>query len=31
MTLIGFQYEPVTLDLSEVCFVKEKGIPNTRE
>ena len=31
MALIGFQYEPVSLDLNEVCFEEEQDIPNARE
>ena len=31
MTLVGFQYEPVSLDVSEVCFEEEQDISNTRE
>ena len=31
MSLVGFQYEPVILDVNEVCFKKEQDIPNTRE
>ena len=26
-----FQYEPVSLDVNEVCFEEEQDIPNTRE
>ena len=29
MVLVGFQYELVSLDVSEVCF--EEDIPNTCE
>ena len=31
MVLVGFQYEPVSLDVNEVCFEGEHDIPNTRE
>ena len=31
MTSVGFEYEPVTLDVNEVCFKEEQDIPNTRE
>ena len=31
MTLVGFQYETVSLDVKEVCFNEEQDIPNTRE
>ena len=31
MTSVGFEYEPVTLDVNEVCFNEEQDIPNTRE
>ena len=31
MTLVGFQYEPVSLDVNYVCFEEEQYIPNTRE
>ena len=31
MALVGFHYEPASLDIDEVCFDKEQGIPNTRE
>ena len=30
MALVGFYYEPVSLDVNEVCF-EEQDIPNTRE
>ena len=30
MALIGFQYEPVSLDINKVYF-EEKNIPNTRK
>ena len=30
MALVGFQYEPVSLDVNEVCF-EEQDIPDTRE
>ena len=26
MALVGFQYEPVRLDVNEVCFEKEQDI-----
>ena len=34
MALVGFQYEPVSLDVNEVCFEEVQDIPNqpnTRE
>ena len=31
MVLVGFQYEPVSLDVNEVYFEVEQDIPNTRE
>ena len=31
MDLLGFQYEPVSLDVSKVCFEEEQNIPKTRE
>ena len=34
MALVGFRYEPVSLDVKEVCFEEEQeslDIPNTRE
>ena len=31
MALVGFHYEPVTLDVNEACFDEEQDIPNTRE
>ena len=31
MALAGFQYEPVSLDVNEVCFEEEQDIPNMRE
>ena len=31
MALVRFQYEPVSLDVSEVCFDEEQDITNTRE
>ena len=31
MALVGFQYEPVRLDVNEVCFEEEQDIPNTWE
>ena len=30
MTLIGFQYEPISLDVNETCFEEEQN-PNTHE
>ena len=30
MASAGFQYEPVSLDVNEVCFEEEQDIPNTR-
>ena len=30
MTLIGFQYEPISLDVNEICFEEEQN-PNTHE
>ena len=29
MALVGFQYEPVSLDVNKVCFEEEQDIPNT--
>ena len=29
MALVGFQYEPVTLDVNYVCFEEEQDFPNT--
>ena len=31
MVLVGFQYEPVSLDVNEVCFEEEHDFLNTRE
>ena len=31
MALVGFQYEPGSLDVNEVCFEEEQDIPNTSE
>ena len=31
MALVGFQYEPVSLDVSKFCFEEEQDISNTRE
>ena len=31
MALVGFHYEPVSLDVKKVCFEEEEDIPNTRE
>ena len=31
MALVGFQYEPVSLDINEVCFEEEQDITNTHE
>ena len=31
MSLVGFQYEPVSLDVNEVCYEEEQDIPNTRK
>ena len=31
MALVGFQYEPVSLDIAKVCFEEEQDIPNIRE
>ena len=31
MASIGLQYEPVSLDVKEVCFEEEQDSPNTRE
>ena len=31
MALVGFQYEPVSLDVNEKCFEEEQDIPNTSE
>ena len=31
MALVGFQYEPVSLDVNKVCFGEEQDIYNARE
>ena len=31
MALVGFQYEPVSLDVNDVCFEEEQNISNTRK
>ena len=31
MVLAGFHYEPVSLDVNEVCLEEGQNIPNTRE
>ena len=31
MTLVGFQYEPINLDVNKICFEEEHDIPNTPE
>ena len=31
MASVWLQYEPVILDVNEVCFEKVQDIPNTRE
>ena len=31
IALVGFQYEPVSLDIKEVCFDEEQDIPNTHK
>ena len=31
MTLVGFQYEPVSLYVNKVFFDEKQDIPNTRE
>ena len=31
MALVRFQYEPVSLDVNEVCFEEEQDMPNTSE
>ena len=31
MAVVGFQYEPVGLDVNEVCFEEVQDIPNTGE
>ena len=31
MALLGFQYEPVSLDVNKICIDEEQDIPNTRE
>ena len=31
MALVGFQYEPVSLDVNKICIDEEQDIPNTRE
>ena len=31
MTLVGFHYQPVNLDVNEICFEEEQDISNTRD
>ena len=31
MVLVGFQYEPASLDVNEVYFDEKQDSPNTRE
>ena len=31
MTLVGFHYQPVNLNVNEICFEEEQGISNTRD
>ena len=31
MALVGFQYEPVSSDVNEVCFEAEYDITNSQE
>ena len=31
MALVGFQYEPISIDENKVCFEEEQDIPNTCE
>ena len=31
MALVGFQYEPLSLDVNKAYFEEEQDIPNTRE
>ena len=31
MALVGFHYEPVSLDVNEVCFEEEQDSTNTCE
>ena len=31
MVLAGFQYEPASLDVNEVCFEEEQVIPKMHE
>ena len=31
MALVGFRFEPVSLDVNKVCFEEKQDIPNTRE
>ena len=31
MTLVGFHYEPINLDVNKICFEEEHDIPNTPE
>ena len=31
MDLVGFQYEPMGLDVNKVSFDEKQGIPNTRK
>ena len=31
VVILGFQYEPISLDVKEVCFQQERDIPSTHE
>ena len=31
MALVGFQYEPVSLDVNKICLEEEQDITDTRE
>ena len=31
MVLVGFQYEPLGLDVNDACFEEKQDIPNTLE
>ena len=31
MALVGFQYDPVSLDVNKTCFDEEQDIPHTRK
>ena len=30
MALVGFQYEPIILDVNKVCFNEEQHVPHAR-